>query len=220
MKKFCVALIALSVFVLSGCGGGGSSSTGDGSQVSTSVKQVIVLNSPALERNKRYRIYKGVKLSGMNGYKYYVSNTGSEATQSVLNLGFSEVISSDEAFIVVNYAPDYETHSGSVVFAYDPSGVKDEFTSGGSITYSDGKLMRYRTLDFTEDTNTSDVAAPAASTYKEYESERGTTKFTMGSGISIEPDEESYLPRDVPSAGNVFQLVRKVNTFSGIVSGY
>ena len=224
MKKFCFALIALSVFVFSGCGGGGGSSSSDHSQVSPEVKQVIVLSSPAIERNKRYRIYKGASLSGMNGAKYFVSNTGSEAVQSVLNLGFSEEFNASESFIVVNYAPDYETHSGSVVFAYDPSGVYDTFTSGVNIAFTGGTLMRYRSLSLSEGANVSGSAAPQdAEVYKEYESSRGTTTFALGSGTSlsfIEVDEQSYLSRDIPSAGNVLQIVRRVNTFSGIVRSY
>ena len=175
MKKFCAALIALSVFMLSGCGGGGSS-VGGRPQASPEVKQVISVSSPALERNKRYRIYKGARLSGMNGAKYYVSNTGSEAVQSAVNLGFSEEISADESFVIINYAPDYETHSGSVVFAYDPSGVNDTFAYGGTVTFTGGNLMRYNALNLTGNASVSDSAA-SADIYETYETERGITTF-------------------------------------------
>ncbi|MBQ6002247.1 MAG: hypothetical protein IJL18_05290 [Synergistaceae bacterium] len=229
MKRLYFALIALSVFVFSGCGGGGggsgSSSTGGSPKISPDVKQVIVLSSPAFERNKRYRIYKGATLSGMNGAKYFISNTGSEAVQSTLNLGFSEEFNANESFIVVNYAPDYESHSGSVVFAYDPSGVNDSFTSGGNIAFTGGSLMRYRSLTLSENVNASEVRSSAkpqdADIYAEFESERGITTFAMGSGTSlsfIAVDGESYLSRDIPSSGNVLRLVHKVNTFSGIIS--
>ena len=228
MKRLYFALIALSVFVFSGCGGGGSSSSG-GSQppITISVKEVIVLSSPALERNKRYRIYKGARLSGMNGAKYFVSNTGSESVQSTLNLGFSEEFSADESFIVVNYAPDYESHSGSVVFAYDPSGSDETFTSGVNVSFTGGKLMRYRSLTISGDTNASEVTASVmpddAEVYAEFESYRGITTFTAGKGSSVSfiaVDEEKNTPRDIPSSGNVLRLVHKVNTFSGIISEY
>ena len=229
MKKFYFALIALLVFVLSGCGGGSSSFT-DRSQISPDVKQVMVLNSPAFERHKRYQIYKGVKLSGMNGARYYISNTGSEAVQSTLNLGFSEALKANEPFIVVNYVPDYETHPGEVVFAYDPSANNDDFISGKNISFTGGRRMRYTTLSLSESVNTAndnighyDFRPRDADEYKEYKSERGITKFAIGSGSRlsfVEEDEDSDTPREVPSSGNIFQLERRVNTFSGIVSGY
>lgn len=51
------------------------------------------------------------------------------------------------------------------------------------------------------------------------ETSRGTTTFNMASGSTasfIETDEEAGTPRDIASSGNVFKLVRKVNTFSHI----
>ena len=222
MRKFYLALIALSLFVFSGCGGGSSSSNESSKTITHEVKQVIVLSSPALERSKRYRIYKGASLSGMNGAKYYVSNTGSEELQSTINLGFSEEIKEGESFIVVNYAPDYESHSGSVVFAYDPSASNEDFTYGGNVSFTGGNLLRYNALNITDSTDASASARPTdAEIYAEYESTRGITSFMLGKGSSlsfIAVDEESSIPRDIPSKGNVLQLVRKVNTFSGIVN--
>ena len=230
MRKIYFALMLLSVFAMSGCGGGGSSSSfSDTPNVSPEVKKVMVLSSPAFERNKRYRIYTGAKLSGMNGSRYYVANTGSEAVQSTLNLGFSEELNAGESFIIVNDSPDSADHSGGVVFAYDPSGVSDSFTSGGNIAFTGGNLMRYRTLSLTDSVNTADDSTGHpddgtkpydAERYAQFKSERGTTTFTMGSGTYlsfIEEDEEDYLPRDIPSSGNVMRLVRRVNTFSGII---
>ena len=51
------------------------------------------------------------------------------------------------------------------------------------------------------------------------ETSRGTTTFNMGTGSTasfIEEDEDEATPRDIPSSGTVFKLVRKVNTFSKI----
>lgn len=230
MKKLHFALIALSVFILSGCGGGGGSSSSDPikqKQISPGIKQVIVLSSPALERNKRYMLYKGASLSGMNGSKYYVSYTGSEAVQSTLNLGFIEEISADESFIIVNYAPEYESHSGSVVFAYDPSGITENFAPAGDISFTGGRLMYYSALDLPGSQDVSVLSASVrpvdAEIYAEHESDRGITTFAMGRGTSlsfIAVDEQRYTSRDIMPAGNIFRLVRKVNTFSGIVSGY
>lgn len=225
MKKIHFAvytiLMALSIFLLNGCGGG-SSSTGtpqDGI-VTPEIKQVIMLDSPAIELNKRYSIYKGVTLTGMNGAKYFVANTGSVAVQSTMNLGFSEIVSPDEAFIVVNDTPSDAAHKGSVVFAYDPSGVRDEVLSGANPTYSGGMRLTYSTLSLTGPVNSS--AAPTdAYVYKEYVSDRGTTKFAAGLGSNpsfVQVDTESYNKRDVPLTGNVLWIVRRVNTFSGIMS--
>lgn len=228
MRNIYLALMAVLLLTLSGCGGGSSSS---GSKItphiSPDVRQVVVLSSPALERNKRYRIYTGAKLSGMDGAKYFISNTGSEAVQSTLNLGFSQKLNPNESFIIVNYTPDDATHSGSVVFAYDPSSANNTFISGGNIAFTGGNLMYYRTLSLS-DTTTADYivehqeARPHdADNYARFESERGITTFAMGSGTQlsfVEPDEEAYLSRNIPSSGNVLQLVRKVNTFSGITT--
>ena len=229
MKKIYLSLMLLSVFAISGCGGGSSSSIEEKPEISPDVKEVAVLSSPAFERNKRYRIYTGASLSGMNGAKYFVANTGSEAVQSTLNLGFSEELKAGESFIVVNDSPEDAEHSGGVVFAYDPSGVNDSFTSGGNIAFTGGNLMYYRTLSLTDSVSTADdiTGHPEdeskpydAERYAQFKSERGTTTFAMGSGTYlsfIEDDEESYLSRDIPSSGNVLRLVRRVNTFSGIV---
>ncbi|MBQ7170289.1 MAG: hypothetical protein IJR63_10360 [Synergistaceae bacterium] len=230
MRKFFLALTVLSVFAISGCGGGSSSSIRSTPPISPDVKQVIMLSSPALERNKRYRIYTGSRLTGMNGARYYVANTGSEAVQSTLNLGFSIVLSSDAPFIIVNDAPDSADHSGSVVFAYDPSAANDSFTSGGNVAFSGGYLMRYRTLSLSESAETADdtvghyvIRPQDADIYKQYTSSRGTTTFAEGSGSSLSfvaDDEEDYQPRDIPTSGFVLRTVRKVNTFSGIVRQY
>lgn len=48
------------------------------------------------------------------------------------------------------------------------------------------------------------------------ETSTGTTTFNMASGSTasfIETDEDAGTPRDIASSGNVFELVRKVNTF-------
>ncbi len=219
MRKIYLALMLLSVFAISGCGGGSSSSFEE-KPINPEVKNVIVLSSPAFERNKRYRIYTGARLSGMNGARYYVANTGSDAVQSTLNLGFSEELEPGESFIIVNDSPDSADHSGGVVFAYDPSGVNDAFISGGNIAFTGGNLMRYRTLSLKDSVNTSESKPYDAEIYAQFKSERGTTTFAMGSGTYlsfVEEDEEDYLPRDIPASGNVMRLVHRVNTFSGII---
>ncbi len=233
VKKFYFALMAFTVFIISGCGGGSSGGSdpavGRRKQISPDVKQVAVITSHALERNKRYRIYKGAALSGMNGARYYISNTGSEQVESTLNLGFSEELSANESFIITNYAPDSEPHSGSVVFAYDPSALNNTFTSGGNVAFTGGSLMHYRTLSLEENTSTAEgdttghytIRPIDAEIYAQHESERGVTTFAMGSGTSltfIADDEDSTTPRNIPSSGDILQLVRKVNTFSGIIS--
>ena len=226
MKKIYLALMLVSVFAISGCGGGSSSHLEERPYISPEIKEVMVLSSPAFERNKRYRVYTGAKLSGMNGARYYVANTGSEAVQSTLNLGFSEELKAGESFIIVNDSPDSADHSGGVVFAYDPSSANDSFTSGGNIAFTGGNLMRYRTLSLSDSVNKADSgtghqAIPFdATVYAKFSSERGTTTFTMGSGTYlsfVEEDEEDYLSRGIPSSGNVLRLVHRVNTFSGMI---
>ncbi|MBR1658003.1 MAG: hypothetical protein IJ697_06015 [Synergistaceae bacterium] len=225
-------LLFVSLFFLSGCGGGSSGSSVDRrKQISTEVIQAITLNSPAIERNKRYTIHKGVRLSGMSGARFYAANTGSEAVQSTLNLGFNELISPDEAFVVVNDTPEDTSHRGLVVFAYDPSGITDDPLLGGSVSFSGGQKLRYRTLSL-EDTELIEYAESEpefdgakkpydAEVYAEFTTDRGTTTFSMGRGnypSFIENDPEYYLSRDIPSKGNVLRIVRKVNTFSGIIA--
>ncbi|MBQ7068515.1 MAG: carbohydrate-binding domain-containing protein, partial [Synergistaceae bacterium] len=51
---------------------------------------------------------------------------------------------------------------------------------------------------------------------------RGTTKIQMATGVDfsmLSEDQQYYLPRTVPTSGNVFTLERKVNEFSAIVIG-
>lgn len=230
MRKIYFALMLLSLFAMSGCGGGGSSSHIDGRPyISPEIKEVMVLSSPAFERNKRYRVYTGARLSGMNGARYYVANTGSEAVQSTLNLGFSEELKAGESFIIVNDSPEDAEHSGGVVFAYDPSSANDSFTSGGNIAFTGGNLMRYRTLSLSDSVNKADSDTGHqkipfdATVYAKFSSERGTTTFTMGSGTYlsfVEEDEEDYLSRDIPPSGTVMRLVHRVNTFSGMIKEY
>ena len=230
MKKLhfvllCV-LTALSVFTVSGCGGGGSNSglPGRKPEPELNVVQVITINSPVIERNKRYRIYRGARLEGMNGARIFAANTGSEAVQSVMNLGFSEEILTGETFIIVNDSPDDAAHNGAVIFAYDPSGIKTEPLVGGSVSFSGGTQMRYRALSLT-DTGAAEFAGAVmsgdAQVWERFSTERGTTTLAAGNGINlsfIEADEEYYLSRDVPLTGNVFRIVRRVNTFSGIIA--
>ena len=213
MKKICFfVLISLSLFSLSGCGGGGSASSGDGNAhpVPKEVLQTITLSSPVIELNKRYSVYKGVRLSGMAGNKFFVSNTGSTAVKSTIVLCLCEPVSADEAFIVVSDSPDDAAHNGAVVFAYDPSGVSNDVLGGGNISFSGGSRMMYQSLT---------VPAEIPSGYyvnKNFESERGTTEFAINPS-SLPNDPQYYEPRDIPSSGNVFRITRQVNIFSDII---
>lgn len=231
MKKLNFVLLTVlgvfSVFAVSGCGGGGGSGSGLPNrkpEPPLDVVQVITINSPVIERNRRYKIYRGARLEGMNGARVFVANTGSEAVQSVLNLGFSEEILTGESFIVVNDSPEDAAHNGAVVFAYDPSGVKTEPLIGGSVSFSGGVQLEYRALSLSE-TGAAEIEGAVVSgdaqVWERFSTERGTTKFAAGLGNNlsfIEADEEYYLSRDVPLRGNVFRIVRRVNTFSGIIS--
>ena len=52
MRKIYLALMLLSLFAISGCGGGGSSShIEEKPHIIPDVKEVMVLSSPAFERN-------------------------------------------------------------------------------------------------------------------------------------------------------------------------
>ncbi len=141
MKKFYGALIfaalAAFVFSVSGCGGSSNSFNGNINTNTGTVKQVAVLTSPAFEIGKDYQIYRGSKLTGMNGSKYYVADTGSESNKATLNLGFLDEIGDDTLAFVNN---------GTVVFAYDPSGTSDTPITSGTVTRTDGKLLSYNGL--------------------------------------------------------------------------
>ena len=60
-----------------------------------------------------------------------------------------------------------------------------------------------------------------ATLFVPFKTERGVTTFTLGLGSNlsfIREDTETYESRDVPPSGYVYKLVRKTNTFSGIIS--
>ena len=144
---------ALTVFLLSGCGGGHGSGSGSGSGVSTAdIKQVGVLTSPALEIYGSYKIYESADIKGMNGAQYFVAgDIGNESSQATLNLGFSEELSSNSSLAVVNAS------TGRVIFAYNPSGNSDTWKTGGNVSISGGKLLRYDSLSINQNQST-DVA--------------------------------------------------------------
>lgn len=212
MKKFSFAiLISLSLFLLAGCGGSGSSSGDkDSHPAPKEVQQTITLSSPAIELNKRYSVYKGVRLSGMAGAKYFVANTGSTAVKSTIVLALCEPVADDEAFIVVSDSPDDAAHNGAVVFAYDPNGVSNDVLGGGNIAFTGGSRMYYQSL------TAPDEIPSGYYVHKEYESERGTTEFTLNPS-SLPADPEYYEPRDIPLSGDVFRITRSVNIFSDLI---
>ena len=185
MKKFFRAFyfvfMALMILSLSGCSGGNGESVygADTEKQNYEVKQVAVISSPALETYGRYKIYVGSELSGMDkNEQFYVANIGAESSQASLNLGFSTEISSADSIAVVNAS------TNSVVFAYNPSGVKDSWKIEGNVKYSGGKIARYRELtisktsgDVTNDY--ADIVSASTSTA------RGTTEINIGSGSDV-----------------------------------
>ena len=141
------------ILSLSGCGGGGNSgkfhsmSTETNNDISSSsyeVKQVAVISSPALQKDGYYRIYSGATLSGMDNAQYYVANIGNETQQATLNLGFSYQPDPNASLVVVN------DRTKGVVFAYDPSGTANKWKNGGNVTFTNGRLLRYRSLKLNE----------------------------------------------------------------------
>lgn len=131
-----MALMGLLVLSVSGCGGGSSSSFV--SSPAPAVKEVAVLTSPAFEINSDYLIFKGALLGGMDGAKYYVADTGSEASKTTLNLGFAEELGNESLVFV-------KDGSGQVVFAYDPSGSGSK-TSGTVTRLTEGRQQGYNGL--------------------------------------------------------------------------
>ena len=144
MKKFYFVLMPLIVFLIFGCGAEDRSPS---SPVTNSyeIKQVATLTSPALELYKSYNIYTGSTLTDIGNARYFVANTGSASSQATLNLGFSDALSIDQTLVVVN------SSTNEVVFAYNPAGGFDNngndiWKTGGSVKYSGGRLLRYRSL--------------------------------------------------------------------------
>ena len=153
MKKTGVLYLivtALSVFLLSGCGGGHGSGSSGTSVNTAEVKQVGVITSPALEMYGNYKIYVSADIKGMDGAQYFVAgDLGSESSQATLNLGFSEELNPNSSLAVVNAS------TGRVVFAYDPSGTPDKWKDYGSnVSISGGKLLRYNGLTINQSSET------------------------------------------------------------------
>ena len=238
MKKLhslvCSAIILSALFALSGCGGGSSSpsssSFNQNDEATYEVVQSALLSSPAFEVNKSYRIYVSSDLSGMDGNRYYIANIGSKATQAAFNLGFSEEIGNNNTLAVVDNA------TGSVVFAYDPHGVNNTAKHGGTVNRTGGSLLRYRNLAISGintasfdivghlpvyvQTNPQNTNSGANLINAVISSDIGITSIKMGTGTGagfLMSDDLYYEPRGIPSSGNVYRLVRKVNTFSDII---
>ena len=216
LRAFYFLLMSLMLLSLSGCSGGNGESVygADIDEKNYEVKKVAVISSPALETYGRYKIYVGSELSGMDkNEQFYVANIGAESSQASLNLGFSTEISSADSIAIVNAS------TNSVVFAYNPSGIKDSWKIEGNVRYSGGKIAKYRELEISKTSGDvtnydADIISSSTSTA------RGTTEINIGTGSDVsfvEDDEQSYLPRSVNISDDVFRLERKVNTFSGII---
>lgn len=161
MKKFYFVLMPLIVFLIFGCGAEDRSPS---SPITSSyeIKQVATLTSPALELYKSYNIYTGSTLTDIGNARYFVANTGSAASQATLNLGFSDALSIDQTFVVVN------SSTNEVVFAYNPAGGFDNngndiWKTGGSVKYSGGRLLRYRSLTIEAAPTSNDIAVQNSS---------------------------------------------------------
>ncbi|MBQ3653173.1 MAG: carbohydrate-binding domain-containing protein [Synergistaceae bacterium] len=141
-----VYLVIMGALVLSLSGCGGSSGGVLGLVSNPTTAQVAVIESPALEIGKTYKIIKGATLSGMNGAAYYVAPIGSDSNAATLNLGFAQTLGSETlAFI--------DTSTGNLVFAYDPSGEGSKTT--GTVSYTGGTQMRYSGLTLNASTYSS-----------------------------------------------------------------
>ena len=133
-----LVILGVIVLSLSGCGGGGSSSSFIGNSDTFTNAEVAVIESPVFEQGHSYKLIKGAKLSNMGGAKYFVAGTGTEAGKSTLNLGFSEELGNQTLVFV-------DDSTNKVVFAYDPSGTSGNKTSG-TVNYSGGTQLKYRGL--------------------------------------------------------------------------
>ena len=173
MKKIFSAIyfliMASFILSLSGCGGGGSSGKfraydGDSSVAESTydIKRVAVISSPALEQNSYYRIYSDAQLYGMDNAQYYVANVGNETKQTTLNLGFSYEPDPNASLVIVN------DKTKSVVFAYDPSGITNKWKTGGNVRFTNGRLLRYRSLIIDEGSDLT-VSVDAAITSESFD---------------------------------------------------
>ena len=138
MRKFSgtvyIILMAALVLSLSGCG---SSSSNLGSDSSTTVQQVAVISSPALEKGGSYQIYRGAAFNNIGDAKYFIAPGGSEANKAGMNLGLKKALESDESLAIV------KNGTKEVVYAYNPSGTDDAALSSGTVTISGGTLLSY-----------------------------------------------------------------------------
>lgn len=138
MRKAYYLILALMVLSLTGCGGSSNNSFVNDEDFALTAAQVAVISSPALQKDRSYRLIKGAELTGMYGAQYYVSPTGSEARQATLNLGFNQVIGSSTLIIV-------DDDTDTVVFAYDPGGEGSR--TSGTVRYDGGTRLRYSGLN-------------------------------------------------------------------------
>ncbi|MBR6901674.1 MAG: carbohydrate-binding domain-containing protein [Synergistaceae bacterium] len=194
-KIFYCLLMALIIFSLPGCSldNRSSNSTGSsGSNNTTTTSNVMVLNAVTFAKGETYKLYKGsgVTTSLGNSAKYYVAPiTGDSVT---MNLDFASTLTSGEPFVVCD-------SSDTVVFAYNPNGLGNNFaskdvkvTSGttGQLSYSSLALSSVSASSLTTgyDENPIEIVLTASDT-----ATVNNTKLTANNYIwHLSPDVGEY----------------------------
>ncbi len=189
--------MALIIFSLSGCSldHRSSNSTGSsGSNNTTTTSNVMVLNAVTFAKGETYKLYKGsgVTTSLGNSAKYYVAPITISGDSVTMNLDFASTLTSGEPFVVCN-------SSDTVVFAYNPNGLGNNFaskdvkvTSGttGQLSYSSLALSSVSASSLTTgyDENPIEIVLTASDT-----ATVNNTKLTANNYIwHLSPDVGEY----------------------------
>ncbi|MBQ7170288.1 MAG: carbohydrate-binding domain-containing protein [Synergistaceae bacterium] len=146
MKKFCVTFylfaMALLVFAMSGCGGS-SSNKFPSSTTQSAESRRITFTSPALQRNGKYRLYRGdtVRVAGTNA-RYYLAPVTRGTEDITMNLEFAGAVSQDLPFIIT------DEQGVNVLFSYNPSGTGTD-TATASVIRSAGSQQQLKYTNLT-----------------------------------------------------------------------
>lgn len=223
-KIFYCLLMALIIFSLPGCSLDNRSSNSTGSSGSnnntTRTSNVMVLNAVTFAKGETYKLYKGsgVTTSLGNSAKYYVAPITISGDSVTMNLDFASTLTSGEPFVVCN-------SSDTVVFAYNPNGLGNNFaskdvkvTSGttGQLSYSSLALSSVSTSSLTTgyDEDPIEIVLTANDTAKVTSGGTTTTLSAIDCIWNVTPDDGQYWTLD----GTTYKKESKVQ--SAITSSY
>ena len=195
--------MALIILSLSGCEFDHRSSNPTGSSTTknntTTTSNVMVLNAVTFAKGETYKLYKGsgVTTSLGNSAKYYVAPITISVDPVTMNLDFASTLTSGEPFVVCD-------STDTVVFAYNPNGLGNNFASKnvkvtsdttGQLSYSSLALSSVSTSSLTtgyEYEDPIEIVLTASDTARVTSGSTTTTLSAIDCVWNVTPDKGEY----------------------------